>query len=164
VSYFVEEAQISDEEFYAKCSKNLEELYSFPISLQEKRNLHFLIYETIEQHIELKRTSQETKESMHKLTEGLNQIGNSFYSIFENAELIKKELGGICESGKIILINNQINAENMKNITQSINETTKGIKEVRKKIIALKKENEELDKKNTALEIIQNMTNQNKNK
>ena len=53
----------TDEEFYSIISKNLNELDSFPISIQEKKELWFKIYETAQRYeeqkqIDLKGTSE----------------------------------------------------------------------------------------------------------
>jgi len=160
----------TDEEFYAKCAKNLEELHTFPISHQEKRNLHFLIYETMERYIENQQVSKETEEKINILTAELAQLGNSFYGLISTGEEVNRNLKELYDTGKITLINMQINTEKINEAARQVNQVKEQVEETANQIEhnqgqmkrTIETLEEKLDAKTTLLQITREMTHQKK--
>ena len=114
----------TDEEFYSIISKNLNELDGFPISIQEKKELWFKIYETAQRYeeqrqIDLKGTSERlgiALQGMYKSVVGLfSTIGeslpilertvanmldtkNKMQHISENIQLAKRKIQEISDN------------------------------------------------------------------
>jgi hypothetical protein len=99
--------EISDEEFYRVCSARLEEVYSFPVSFEEKRQLQYLIYETMQRYEEGKIIHKETEENSIKLGKNLSLLTDSLCEIAKNAGKIEENL-------RVALLNGQIAATQMK--------------------------------------------------
>jgi hypothetical protein len=144
------EEVLTDEELYSTCSKHLNELVytdNFPISLEEKRNLWFQIYETMQRHEEDKKSSKETEENFRKFGEGLVYLETSLYDLKEN-------IGKLNGSAKIAAINGQIAVAKMKDALRLIDKTKKNVIETTKGL------QRKLDVKNTILGITLRMVNQ----
>ena len=141
--------RMTEEKFYELMSQRLEEIYSLPISLKEKRNLHYLTYETMHRYIEGNKCHQENEKNWIRLGEGLKKLETSLYQIKDNLEKIQ-------ESGKIALINAQIASAKMKDSIRKINKINQNGEETTKGLVA------KLDAKNTLLDVTLKMINQNR--
>jgi hypothetical protein len=137
----------SDEEFYLQMSSTLEEIYSLPVSFEEKRNLQYLTYETMGRYEEQKKCKIENEKNFKKLGESLGQLERSFYQMREN-------IGKINEAGRIALINAQIASAKMKDAVKLIHKTGKAVIETTRGL------QRKLEAKNTLVEITMGMVGQ----
>ena len=168
----------TDEEFYAGMSNTLNELIytdNFPISLDEKRKLWFLTYETMQRYEEGKINRVQLDESGKKLGESLGNLVKSVYAIGETAVGISNGLESIAKSQKATIQQLKENGKilerikgyadesrrNMEDTLDNIDKTNegmgiikKGIKEVGRRVIFLKRK---LEAKETVLEVTRNL-------
>jgi hypothetical protein len=176
----------NDEEFYAGISKTLNELIytdNFPISLDEKRKLWFLAYETMQRYEEGKINRVQLEESGKKLGESLGNLVKSVYAIGETVSGISTGLENITrvqqgtilqlkENGKVLARIKQYADDSRRNLEDTLDNMDKtnenfgiikrGIKEVGRRFALLKQGYERrLEAKQTVIDLSNGMRSRN---
>jgi hypothetical protein len=143
--------ELTDEVFYGTVAKHLEELHSFPISFEEKRQLYYSMYEGMMRHEELKISAKQTEEGFRRFGESLCYLERAIYTI-------RDSVGKLNENGKIALLNAQIANEKMKEAVKMIKKTKQNVIETTKGLQV------KLAQKDALLSITLGMTSQGKPK
>lgn len=142
--------QKNSEEFYNLMAEKLEEIHSLSIPYEEKRELQYMVYETMANYIEIQNLKFKNSENFKKVGENLESLVKFVYQMRDGIESIQ-------HNGRIALINAQIAAEKTREALIRLKETRKAVENNPKSLM------KKLDVKNTLLEITQNMYHQRNN-
>ena len=135
----------TDEEFYSIISKNLNELDSFPISITEKKELWFKIYETAQRYEEQKQIDLNgASERLGVALQGMyKSVAGLFSTIGESLPILERTVANmldtknkmqyISENIKLAKIKIQEISENMQNTKENMHKAQKIIDKVKEK-------------------------------
>lgn len=133
----------TDEEFYSIISKNLNELDSFPISIEEKKELWFKIYETAQRYEEQKQIDLNgASERLGIALQGMyKSVAGLFSTIGESLPLLERTVANmldtkdkmqyISENIKLAKIKIQEISENMSDTKENMHKTQKIIDKIK---------------------------------
>jgi hypothetical protein len=168
MQHFDVEAELSDEEFYAKTALTIREILSFPCSpdaetVLMERNMYWTIFDGAVSYLENKKTKEELRYNSEKLKGSLDDLGSSFEGMSKERGNVFTGITGLAETSRelsatinetmgltkkaLILAyecqDNSVQAlREMGNAQDNMNHIKKGIRKVEKEIVKIGEEAE----------------------